>query len=250
MQKGKQDDFRIEDELRSNKAKFEESSEDVLRRMQDIKDAEMDSVASLASFLDAELDYHDRAAAELRRARQVLQGHSGRVSPQEELRPSGRSRSNTARSWQTPAPAVVPEEPERVFAPTPRRRIPSHSSHDGDAAPPQPPRPFPSKAATFESRSVSAGHRAVPTVLTRTVTDNGVYGGRPRDVFADDDSVDSGGQSPDWNYRSASPATSYGSVSRSTSSLMVKKPPPPPPPVNRATKPPPPPVPRKINVGY
>ena len=60
MQKVKKEDFRVEEELRSQKAKYEETSEDVYRRMQDIKEAEADSVADLGSFLDAELSYYDR----------------------------------------------------------------------------------------------------------------------------------------------------------------------------------------------
>ena len=60
MQKAKKEDFRVEEELRSQKAKYEESSEDVYRRMQDIKEAEVDSVADLTAFLDAELGYYDR----------------------------------------------------------------------------------------------------------------------------------------------------------------------------------------------
>ena len=60
MQKAKKEDFRVEEELRTQKAKYEESSEDVFRRMQDIKESEADSVADLSAFLEAELTYHDR----------------------------------------------------------------------------------------------------------------------------------------------------------------------------------------------
>lgn len=60
MQKSKKEDFRMEEELRSQKAKYEESSEDVYRRMMDIKDAESETVADLTSFLEAELTYYDR----------------------------------------------------------------------------------------------------------------------------------------------------------------------------------------------
>lgn len=65
MQKAKKEDYRVEEEVRSQKAKYEETSEDVLRRMQDIKEAEVDSVADLGAFLDAELEYHDRCRDEL-----------------------------------------------------------------------------------------------------------------------------------------------------------------------------------------
>ena len=60
MQKAKREDFRVEEEVRAQKAKYEESNEDVYRRMQDIQEAEAESVADLAAFLDAELEYHDR----------------------------------------------------------------------------------------------------------------------------------------------------------------------------------------------
>lgn len=60
MGKVKKEDFRVEEELRSQKAKYEETSEDVYRRMQDIKEAEVDMVQDLTSFLEAELSYYDR----------------------------------------------------------------------------------------------------------------------------------------------------------------------------------------------
>lgn len=60
MQKAKREDFRVEEELRSQKAKYEESEDDVHRRMEEIRDADPESVADLASFLDAELAYHDK----------------------------------------------------------------------------------------------------------------------------------------------------------------------------------------------
>jgi UDP-2,3-diacylglucosamine pyrophosphatase LpxH len=60
MQKSKKEDFRMEEELRSQKMKYEESTEDVFRRMLDIKEAEVDSVQDLTSFLEAQLTYYDR----------------------------------------------------------------------------------------------------------------------------------------------------------------------------------------------
>ncbi|KAJ4301987.1 hypothetical protein N0V88_002118 [Collariella sp. IMI 366227] len=100
QQKAKRDDFRLEEELRGAKAKYEESSEDVLRRMQDVQDAESDSVRDLTHFLDAEIDYHERCADELRRVRQNWPGHAspprGCYSP--ERRPTVR-RSNTGHSF-------------------------------------------------------------------------------------------------------------------------------------------------------
>jgi len=60
MQKAKREDFRVEEELRSQKAKYEETEDDVLRRMQEIKESESESMADLGAFLDAELAYHEK----------------------------------------------------------------------------------------------------------------------------------------------------------------------------------------------
>lgn len=69
MQKAKKEDFRVEEELRSQKAKYEETNEDVYRRMLDIKEAETESVTDLTAFLDAELVYHDRCREALQQLR-------------------------------------------------------------------------------------------------------------------------------------------------------------------------------------
>jgi len=60
VQKAKKEDFRVEEELRTQKAKYEEASDDVYRRMQDIKQCESESVTDLTAFLEAELNYHDK----------------------------------------------------------------------------------------------------------------------------------------------------------------------------------------------
>lgn len=60
MQKAKKEDFRVEEELRTQKAKYEESADDVQRRMEDIRDTDPEGVADLGTFLDAELAYHDK----------------------------------------------------------------------------------------------------------------------------------------------------------------------------------------------
>lgn len=69
MQKAKKEDFRFEEELRSQKAKYEETNDDVYRRMQDIKESETESVTDLTSFLDAELSYHDKCREALMQLR-------------------------------------------------------------------------------------------------------------------------------------------------------------------------------------
>ena len=60
MQKAKKEDYRTEEELRSQRAKYEESMEDVNRRMQDIIEAESDNVVDMYTFLEAEMSYHNR----------------------------------------------------------------------------------------------------------------------------------------------------------------------------------------------
>ncbi|KAG7289346.1 hypothetical protein NEMBOFW57_005713 [Staphylotrichum longicolle] len=104
LHKCKRDDFRLEEELRAAKAKYEESSEDVLRRMQDIQDAEAESVRDLTQFVDAELDYHERCADELRRIRQnwpatTSPSPSYTHTPPAERRPTLRNRSSTGLSY-------------------------------------------------------------------------------------------------------------------------------------------------------
>lgn len=60
MEKAKREDFRVEEELRTQKVKYEEANEDVFRRMQDIKDSEAENVVDLTAFLEAQLSYHER----------------------------------------------------------------------------------------------------------------------------------------------------------------------------------------------
>ena len=253
MNKARRDDFRIEEEVRMNRAKFEESEEDVLRRMQDIREAEVDTITSLTGFLDAELEYHERAAEELRRTKDQWAGVSaGASSPT--ARPRQRSRSNTARSWQGPRQAAVheedePAEPEQV------PRLPVRPSHNRSAPPLQPARPSANRATTFDGRLAPTALSYAPPMphnpLSRIQTDRGTYGTRGGDdIFNDDRSSNSGTGSPEHTERSASPATSYGSLSRSASAVALKKAPPPPPPASRSKRPPPPPPARKCSLGY
>lgn len=60
IQKAKKEDFRAEEELRTQKVKYEESNDDVYRRMLDIKDSEAEGVADLTAFLEAQLSYHEK----------------------------------------------------------------------------------------------------------------------------------------------------------------------------------------------
>ncbi|KAK4670063.1 uncharacterized protein QC763_208420 [Podospora pseudopauciseta] len=284
-QKAKRDDFRIDDELRAAKAKYEESSEDVGRRMQDIRDAEADSVRDLTQFLDAELDYHERCAEELRRVRQNWPGAPvpGGMSTYGsiERRPTtGRARSNTAQSFSERAPRVssqkIYESDETESSAPPVRMPASRTGRIGLPVQPQNQqdgtvRPTISKASTFQGGASLERERIGGGRISGASTPSSVYGvnqnipnvsnlrGQLRpvnkivttkdDVFGDrdDDTSDTG--SPDWG-RSSSPATSVGSASltRTSSYPVVKKAPPPPPP-SRSKKPAPP-VPARREVGY
>ncbi|MCJ1356579.1 MAG: hypothetical protein MMC33_006574 [Icmadophila ericetorum] len=280
MQKIKKEDFRAEEELRSQKAKYEESSEDVYRRMQDIKEAEAESIADLTAFLDGELSYYDRCREVLL---QVKRDWPAGQIDQNSRRP-GRSRSNTAHSYAERFNAVE-EEPEM---PPPERRpsirsnralssnyLPESPRRDNyDIAPT---RPQHSRSTTFEGPSqlqrdtspISAHRlsrvpsdsltmrtqRAQLRPVSRIVSGNDVF-----DESSDTSTFYSNGtSSPDrypdryFDERAPSPATSLGSLpSRTISSSALngtpvngRKAPPPPPPPSRAKKPPPPPPPMK-----
>ncbi|KAK4236180.1 hypothetical protein C8A03DRAFT_17153 [Achaetomium macrosporum] len=287
LHKAKRDDFRLEEELRAAKAKYEESSEDVLRRMQDIQEAEADSVRDLTHFLDAEIDYHERCAEELRRVRQNWPGTSAAGGSPIERRPTVRSRSNTAAhsyAERLPRSNTFSAESRETESSAPAVRMPIRPSNPRRMSQPQqvdgPVRPIIGKTSSFQGgasldrergrisgtntpvpSTSSASHnisnvsalrgqlRPVSRIVTSTTTGD--------DVFADrDDDTASDTGSPGWGNRSTSSATSVGSLSRTPSNNTmngpfgvsgVKKAPPPPPP-SRSKKPPPPvPARREIN---
>ncbi|KAK7994177.1 hypothetical protein PG989_007558 [Apiospora arundinis] len=324
VQKAKREDFRLEDELRAAKAKYEESSEDVFRRMQDIKEVETETVNDLTNFLDAELEYHERCAEELRRARQSWPAGAGSVPTirggrDAELgvsrRPSSvsRSRSNTAQSahsyggdrserverWANRQDVYEEEEPqpEPVRMPIRSNRSERANSYLSTTSTPRAetpvsPRPGIARASTYgsgyepnnnnsvsPSRGSPTNYRKPPSPPTmarpatlpapqnisnlrgnlRPVSRISTNNSNSSDVFGDDydgSAHSSSGGSPEYD-RSESPATSYGSLSRTTSNVampgmtsaaMTKKAPPPPPP-SRAKKPPPP-IPAKRDLAY
>ena len=293
MQKAKRDDFRLEEEQRSAKAKYEESSEDVVRRMQDIRDAEVDSVRDMTQFLDAELEYHERCAEELRRVRESWTASSGPGPVSSygtgiERRPTGRSRSNTAQSIsnrlsRTNSHNIYEEDEIESKAPPVRMPIRSPSSRIGLSTQSQnqqydaPVRPIMNRSHTFQgganldrerisNRTATAPAPSPSYGVNQNIPNVSALRGQLRpvskivtsrdDVFADrdGDSTDGSG-SPGWGNRSTSPATSYGSLSRTSSHVAVngnglgmRKAPPPPPPCR--SKKPAPPVPARREVGY
>ncbi|KAL2358747.1 BAR domain-containing protein [Cryomyces antarcticus] len=267
MQKSKKEDFRMEEELRSQKAKYEESSEEVYRRMQDIKEAEIESVADLTSFMEAELMYYDRCREVLMQLKRDWPATESMANGQKH-----RSRSNTAHSFYDrnnaedeppmPEPRITIRSnrlPSSSAANSPRRELPGF-----DFSGPSPTRPPNNRSTTFEGpRSLQRDTSPAPMPrLTRVPTEPSVLtanrsqlrqvkrGQTRGDVFGDPtDELES--SSPDRSYgeRSVSPATSYSSIPSRTTSCSnfdttsasgLKKVPPPPPP-SRSKKPPPPP---------
>ncbi|KAK6585505.1 hypothetical protein PZA11_002232 [Diplocarpon coronariae] len=266
MQKAKKDDFRVEEELRTQKAKYEESNEDVFRRMQDIKEAEAESVTDLGAFLESELEYYDRCREELLKLKREWPVGQSPLQ-REPRRHIPRSRSNTAtQSYSDRYHEEAPPMPEPEARPSIRSQGRVNSSRldvpDEISAPETSPRPTIGRSTTFqgptaihrESTPISGfRHQSVPqdpgSLRAQLRPSSRVNSGGP-DVFGDrsDDST-LNSTSPDRSYsgRSVSPATSHGSVGSRTASYSTlnnaqnrnKGPPPPPP--SRAKKPPPPP---------
>lgn len=266
MQKTKKEDFRMEEELRAQKAKYEETSEDVFRRMQDIKEAEVDMVQDLTAFLEAELSYHDRCREILLNVKREWPVRETRTTA---TRPT-RSRSVTAHGYAdrfNPVEEEPEPEPARITIPKlgARSRSPASDTHSpgGYAL-----RPSLSRTSTYES---SNGYRddSPARRITRVPTDSGVITSsrsnlrpvRQTNTFADDYEDDYAPSSGNGHRRDRSPpspdtASSVGSARGSVMSRAAswaapnagggteKKAPPPPPP-SRAKKPPPPPPPMK-----
>ncbi|KAI9779139.1 MAG: hypothetical protein M1839_007674 [Geoglossum umbratile] len=270
MQKAKKEDFRCEEELRSQRAKYEESNDEVLRRMEDIKEAETESVADIRAFLDAELEYHDRCREALVQLKR--EWPTSRQDASDNTRRGGRTRPGTSRSHderyashdeQPPAAAQPEPRPSirstRPSAPNSRHDSPRREHQDAEHVS----KPAYNRASTFEGPTQIRRESTPPfgTRPQRMQTDLAASRSNLRPIstlntsghvfseYSDDSTVHSN-SSPDRSYgdRSASPATSTGSVpSRSASSTTLnagyssgKKMAPPPPP-SRAKKPPPPP---------
>ncbi|KAF2637805.1 BAR-domain-containing protein [Massarina eburnea CBS 473.64] len=257
MQKAKKEDFRVEEELRAQKAKYEESSEDVYRRMQDIKEAEVDMIQDLTAFLEAELSYYDRC-------REVLINVKRDWPAQDPAISRSRSRSNTGHAAHSYAERFNPPPEEEPAPEAPRMVIPKLSTrnlspHQGTGSPAAP-RPQYTRQSTFDSpprtvREESPARRIsrVPTEPTSVLASrNNLRPVRTNSTLADDYEEDYAGTNGYRRDRSPSPAaSSQGSaLSRATSwtandmPAHGKKAPPPPPP-SRAKKPPPPPPPMK-----
>lgn len=267
MQKAKKEDFRVEEELRTQKVKYEEASDEVVRRMEDIRDAEGEGVVEMAAFLDAQLKYHEESMQVLLQLKQDWPGQGSPRTPNG--RRAGRGRANTAQSYYEPPqeeyvngtdsrPIIRSNKPVLAESPV---RDPYY------AADTEVQRPVYSRTPTFEGPTqLRPDPYANNPVQTRTTSENlstrisqlRPVSRVPSDSYADHyDNYSHTSSSPDRMYgnRSVSPTPSYGhSIYRENSSgnlnsssvalngLSKKAPPPPP---SRAKKPPPPPPPMK-----
>ncbi|KAF2446422.1 BAR-domain-containing protein [Karstenula rhodostoma CBS 690.94] len=255
MQKAKKEDFRVEEELRAQKAKYEESSEDVYRRMQDIKESEVEMVQDLTAFLEAELSYYDRC-------REILINVKREWPIQDNDLTRARSRSHSTAHGYAERFNPREEEPEPE---APRITIPKLPSRNLSPHPNPSPvsRPTYSRQSTMDSPSRSvrddspARNRLsrVPTEPTTMLAGrSNLRPVRQTNTFADEyeeDYANANGHQTHRRDRSPSPGTSSqgSAMSRAASwsqtDLPLGKKAPPPPPPSRAKKPPPPPPPMK-----
>jgi len=272
MQKQKKEDFRVEEELRSQRVKYEESSEDVYRRMGDIQESEAESMADLGAFLDAELEYYDRCRDILVNLRQ--QWPAG----QSLTKTRSRSRSTTAHSFgngvREESPPPVPVERPAIRsrtgledrstdrlndrAPTNGFRMPTPDASDRLNKPVFN-RTHTSPSLAFEGPTTSermgrarSDQGIVPPPLPRNKPVN------QDSYISENESVYSSPESRRGSLfdRSQSPARSIGSpagsraISRSSSNNTLSnmydansaRKQPPPPPASRKKPPPPPPM--------
>lgn len=251
VSKLKREDFRLEEELRANKAKYDESNEDVLRRMMDIKEAERDCVADMTGFLDAELEYHEACVMELRKVRQAwprMGSGSGRLGLStnagvtERSRGGSLSRVNTTSSFASLARSIS-RSTTFEDKDTTTVALPIHSSSSrlslhsvASSVPDMPTRPGNlSRSSTMQSMYSEPGKRPAPappgaTASAPVVPSAAALRGQLRpvnpplstrsNVFGDDQQTVSTGSSsrsgsPEWGERAAettSPATSFGSL--------------------------------------
>lgn len=220
--------------------------------MQDIQDAEVDSVRDVTHLLDAELEYHERCADELRRARQNWPAtpSSGRSYSPVERRPTVRSRSNTTHSYterlsrtntfdSNASDAAPPVRMPTMRPGNARMQTLPHHQADGPVRPSigKPSASFQGgatldRSGSSSSRCISGGSSNTAASAAVAMPNVGALRGQLRpvsrivtttrdreDVFADrDDDTASESGSPDhWGNRSMSSATSVGSLSRTPS---------------------------------
>jgi len=261
VNKSKKEDTTSEEYYRQQKNKYEESMDDVLRRMLDIKEAEADSIADLTSLLEAELMYYDRCRDVLLQLKrdwpaQTSANRSGTASPV-----NGIQRRNTrsrASSLTQRFMGIAEDEPLEP----PQRPVISSRVSSGPGSPRRELPGFDFQIRSANNRLASGfegptarGREVSPAGMPRltraptdpthilnarstlrvTKRDNQTGGG---DVFSDDQS--------DVSTEAASSTFDQPRVGSWTQSIIThdgsgRKGPPPPPPPSRAKKPPPPP---------
>ncbi|KAL4928701.1 BAR domain protein [Aspergillus undulatus] len=262
MQKAKREDFRVEEELRTQKVKYEEANDDVHRRMLDIKHSEPENVMDLQAFLDAQLNYHEQCREVLLRLKNEWPSEQPVSQPSNGHRGT-RSRSNTAHSYHDHFEPLH-EEHTNGAETRPAIRSATHSYVEAPvrkayAQDTSPHRPVLNRTPTFESpaqlRQVHE-HPVATQWASRANSENFIsrrnsIQSRPISRVVPEPAEDAGYHSGSVSDRSdnswqESRQSPFGSsVSRRTSSSTLngsahKKAPPPPPP-SRAKKPAPPP---------
>lgn len=235
LQKAKREDYKVEEELRAQKAKYEEATDDTYRRMMDIKENETDNIADLTAFLDAQLAYYNSCAETIMNLKREWPGEG--ITGQRQ-----RPRSNTAREEHSPTYESAPALPVRS-----RREL----------SPPRNPaiRPSYSRTATSDSvrgeRSNDDGQAQgiyklvrIPTEPTALVQ---AHRGNLRAVSTNLDHRQDDYERSDspMSRVSTTPSRTASWSTPDTSGSAGPKKTIPPPPINRAKKPPPPPPPMK-----
>lgn len=236
VQKAKKEDFRLEEDLRTQKAKYEEANDDVYRRMQDIRDAEVNVLNDLTAFVDAEINYHDRCREVLLQLRRDLP-NSHATSPAAN---GSRSRPNIGRPLQNGNESVVESSRSRLVIPHTRSSSTNVWEDINRGARPSHYRHSTVDLSTLTLRKEGPFDESVDRMPLRSTRGSLRYPNQPQDTFADPD--DSGTPHDD---RPSSASTSGSDISRTLSSTTLqsagpaKKAPPPLP--SRTKKPPPPP---------
>lgn len=260
MQKAKKEDFRVEEELRSQQAKYEEAEADVERRMFDIKDTEGESISDLTAFLEAQVAYHDRCREALMQLRSdwPAQTDAGRT---QSTRPTPRSRSNTTRSFMPP---LSREEELPTESKASIRSLRSTSGRYAESTDFDDTRHRPTMIRSTTYQTTPQARRDLSPVplakLSRVPSDSLMIQSTrlglkridtddtEQDVFADGTRTPSSGSyERPYTRVSGSPITSQSSIETPTTG--TRKAPPPPPPSRSSkpgvTKPAPPPPPMK-----
>ncbi|KAK9487624.1 meiotically up-regulated gene 137 protein [Lipomyces starkeyi] len=134
VQKTKREDARLEEEVRAQRIKYEEAGEDVVRKMNSIRDAESDNLADLVDFFEAECEYYERCNEVLVNLRKNWVSDLPGGSPST---PKGaRSRSTSIKSFGNSHEEISPpRRPNFKSGASSSSSIQSSSSNGYDSAP-------------------------------------------------------------------------------------------------------------------